>query len=549
MHTEIFNNIDLLVEMAGSTLNPQDIEAELISINKEIQDKKQRLEDLKSMMNDTRYFNASSELIDKNIEVSLKSKISRLNRKIKELDLEHNQTKKEENKCHIELQDLKEKIDSNKKYIEKIQDKALNGALSTIVANEKNHLQYLEEELERKEEHYQEILKQLELHDQALKELIAKKEADEERLRDVEDNLSNPNAYVDEDLKKRDEEQFDRLNENLEELQKRKLVYLTDPNMIGADAKEFVLNHHVTEALNKIKELLTIVKSKPFMDVSNLSVLDEELEKKENERTEFANYIDSKDYKGLSSDVVHQRITYLNDDIARFEKEIEQLEVSKNEIDQNINANLSVLIQDLEAELAKINSVIEEYEMMLKDSSKSRKTKANLENAIFKKEKEKEVMNQLLDHYKEDLLFQVMMSHTVQKMIEKYQNRILDYKNEFEELNHVSIMDEVSKDYIEEEKDKEHLKKINEEIKQIKERKKYSRTPDEIYDQIEMLLASDSVRPNVKTDSKKEEETMDGLIDDLFQDEKKEEAERIRVVEMIPAQTVQSTSGGTSYGA
>ena len=38
MHTEIFNQIDLLVSMAGSTLNTDDIESELITINKEIQD-------------------------------------------------------------------------------------------------------------------------------------------------------------------------------------------------------------------------------------------------------------------------------------------------------------------------------------------------------------------------------------------------------------------------------------------------------------------------------------------------------------------------------
>ena len=87
MHTDIFSNIDLLIEMAGSSLNTLDIEGELKDINKEIQDKKAQIEDLKGMMNDTRYFNASSELVDKNIEVSLKSKISRLNRKIKDIQL------------------------------------------------------------------------------------------------------------------------------------------------------------------------------------------------------------------------------------------------------------------------------------------------------------------------------------------------------------------------------------------------------------------------------------------------------------------------------
>ena len=39
MHTEIFSNIDLLIEMAGSTLDVQDIESDLIQVNKDIQDK------------------------------------------------------------------------------------------------------------------------------------------------------------------------------------------------------------------------------------------------------------------------------------------------------------------------------------------------------------------------------------------------------------------------------------------------------------------------------------------------------------------------------
>lgn len=42
MHTEIFNNIDLLVSMANSSLNVGDIESELVTINKEIQNKNKK---------------------------------------------------------------------------------------------------------------------------------------------------------------------------------------------------------------------------------------------------------------------------------------------------------------------------------------------------------------------------------------------------------------------------------------------------------------------------------------------------------------------------
>ena len=553
MHTEIFNNIDLLVEMAGSELNVDDINAELISLNKEIQDKKQRLEDLKGIMNDARYFNASSELVDKNIEVSLKSKLTRLNRKIKDIELKLGEVKKEESKLQIELDSLKNKIDENKKYIAAIDSKAKNSDSSyfqKILTSENHHVKELEEELERKNERYENIKKELELNEQALKELTESKENNEARLKDVVQNLSNPNAYIDEDLKKQDEERLRSLNDSLDELQKRKLEYLTDPNMIGADAKELVINEDYTAALNKIRELLTIVKSRPYMDITNLNILDEELEKKEMQRAELSNLIDSKDYSGMNSDAIHKRTNYLNGEIEKEKNEITRYQEFASSIDTDIESNLCTLIADLESEIVKITKEIEEITRLLQDSSKSRKTKASLENAIYKKEKESEVLESILEDSKKDLLFQITMSNTIDKIIQKYHQNIDEKTEEVEELNRVHLMDETSKDFIAEEEDKEKLKSINEEIRQIKNRQKFTKTPDEIYDQIEMLFANAGLKE--ESPSKVEEpqdEGLDSLIDDLFIEEKKEEP-LIKVIDMIPAQTVQSDSvGGVSYGA
>ena len=85
MHAEVFSNIDTLINMADSELSIDEVNAELISLNRQIRNKQNEIEDLESLMTDSRYFNASNELVDKNIEISLKNKISRLNRKIKEV--------------------------------------------------------------------------------------------------------------------------------------------------------------------------------------------------------------------------------------------------------------------------------------------------------------------------------------------------------------------------------------------------------------------------------------------------------------------------------
>lgn len=549
MHTDIFNNIDLLIEMAGSTLNTLDIEGELRDINKEIQDKKGQIEDLKGMMNDTRYFNASSELVDKNIEVSLKSKISRLNRKIKDIQLRLNDVKKEEAKTHDDVIALKDRIEKNKEYISLLESKSgkLDSAYQSIVEQENMAMESLKQELAKKDKRYQEVLRELEVHEQALKELSDKKNSDSARLREIEDNLGNPNAYIDEDLKSHDEERLNSLNESLVSLQKRRLEYLTDPNMIGMDAKELIANNDFTEALKKIKELVTIVKAKPFMDITNKQILDEELEKKEAERTELANYIDSKNYAGMSSNVAQKRIEYLNKELEKEKALILQYQEENKKIEQEIGADLSPLIGGLEEEIRNISSEIEDYQTLLQDNTKSRKTKTNLENAILKKEKEKDAMNDILDNYKKDLLFKIKSSNRLEKLLERYNQDITQKTEEIEELNRMALFDGASKDYIEEEQDKEKLKKINDEIKQIKNCRKYDRTPDEIYDQIEMLLANTKVDAPIK-EEKEEENQVEVPIDGLFDNEPTKEEPLIKVVEMIPATTV-SEMGGHSYGA
>ena len=140
---------------------------------------------------------------------------------------------------------------------------------------------------------------------------------------------------------------------------------------------------------------------------------------------------------------------------------------------------------------------------------------------------------------KQDLLFQITLSNTISKMVQKLNQHTQDYQGEIQELQHMTVLDEASIDYIEEERDKDKLRNINEEIRQIKNRKKFDKTPDEIYDQIEMLLANFGSTTS-KIEPKKVEE-MDLDIDELFSDVVKE-SPKIKVVEMIPAQTVYSSA-------
>lgn len=553
MHTEIFNNIDLLVEMAGSSLNVDDINAELITINKEINDKTQAIEDLKSIMNDARYFNASNELIDKNIEISLKSKINRLKRKIKDINSELNLIKEEESKLHNEVNKLKGQITHNEKYLIVLKKKSESSSSNNykqIVLTEEDNLNRLKEELLKKEQKHKTVLKELELNSQALKELTQNKEQEEEKLKAITDSLNNPNSYIDEDLKKDDEAKLISLNEALEKAEKRKLELLTDPNMIGTDAKELIIKNNNAEALSKIKELVTIVKGKPFMDIENASILDEVLEKAEKERAELATLLETKDYKGLNNDVLSKRTNYINEQITKINNIISEYQTIIKEADEDIDNNISILIKEIEASITKIAGEIEEYETLLKDKSKSNKTRANLENTLQKKTKEKEIMEDLLQNYQNDLLTKISLTNALNKEIENFNQNITEYKEELKEISNIASLELNAKDFLEEEQDKDKLKAKNDEIKQIKNRKKYTKTPNEIYDQIEMSLATST--PS-KTRSSKTEQA-DILIDNLYEEEneppKNSKEPQLKVVKMIPVQTIKAKDKeGDVYGA
>lgn len=541
MHTEIFNNIDILIKMADSTNNIDDISTELITLKKEIDIKKNEIEDLTSLITESRYFDASLELVDKNIEISLKNKITRLNKKIKALKNTIEEIKETEKSMHSNISSLKNKLSKNSAYIKtlevKVQTSTNNSYYKDLLESELANVKLLEEELNTKEAKYQEILKNLELNNQALVELNTKLSNEKQRLSEVEASLTNPNSYIDEDLKQNDNKKLDTLNKELAKLESRKIELLTDASMIAADAKEFVASNNAEAAIDKIKELVTIVKAKPYMDVASKSLLEEELDKKESERSELSNLIDSKNYNGFNSNAIQNRIGYLNKEIAANKEQIDIYQNRINVIDDYINNTLGLTIKDLEKEIYLNETVLNDYRSMYEDKSKSVKIKANLENAITKKEKEKKVLDGLLLSYKENMLAKIAETNTLNDLINTYKSQIEDYSTELENLEKLTLLDFKTKDLIEEEHDKDRLKALTEEIKTIQTRLQFDKSPDEIYDEIEMAIAAfKPVTPVLREDKNKD-------IDSLFDVSTPEEIlnNRIKVIEMIPVEAASHT--------
>lgn len=520
MHTEVFNNIDTLIEMAGANLkNMDEVNAELITLKRQIRNKNNEIEDFKSIINDARYFNASNELVDKNIEISLKNKIARLKRKIKELENNGKTLSSNEESLHEEIKDLKKKLAKNEKYVNVLEVKTKqntdNEYYNNMLNVEDNNIKELKTILDNKTSEYNDILKELELNNQAKSELYSKLNNEEDRLKDVLDNLTNPNAYIDEDLKMSDEEKLKSLESELDKLEKRELELLTDASVIGADAKELLATNDTEGALQKIKELVTIVKTKPYMDINNVAILDEELEKKESLRIELAGLIDSKNYEGINSDTIKGRTEYLNDEIENNNGLIAKIKNEISSIDEHISTVLGKKISDLETEIINSEKIVQDYKDLLKTKENSPKVKVNLEQAILKKQKEIQVLDNILAAYKDTLVNKINDTNKLSERASSIEAENSRYLKELDGLQKITLINFQTKDLVEEEKDKEDLRKLNEEIKQIKTRKQYEKNPNEIYDQIEMALASIKPVVSVVEEEKREDTTDDNTVKEV----------------------------------
>ncbi len=529
MYTNVFDNIDLLVNMADSELNVDDVNTELITTNNAIKEKQNKISELENNMGDARYINEANKLVDRNIEMSLKNKINYLNNKLKDMDNANIEVKNREKAIYKDISHLKEQIKESNEYLNVLKKQGNLGSFyADIVNKEESNSEELSKILKEKEDLYQSILQEIELNNQANGEIKSKLNILSNRLEDVRDNLNNPKAYLDSELKKEDENKLNNLKEELNNLEKKKLELLTNASLIGSDAKELIVKGDIKGAINKIKELVTIVKAKPYMDEYNIQVLEEELEKKENKRNEIATIINTKNYEEEDNSLINKRIEYLNklkdldkDKINEYNKAIENIE-------KIINEELSVEINELESNILILEQTITKYRDLIKNKGKNYKERANLENVLTKKERQRIILNDLLKGYKDNLMKDIEEIDNLNNLKNNLVKEQEDIEKELEGLNKLVLLDFKVNDFILEEEDKEKLNKVNEEIKCLKNRLKYKQNASEIYDEIDMALGT------LKQEEINEDINTNKIDDEVLNIDKVIEPEKLKVIDIIP---------------
>lgn len=504
MQTGILKKIDLLVEMAESSASVETLKAEKKEVEIEINELKEELVSLRDDRADEKYFKISEKQVDENIKVSLEAKIRKQEKEIKKLQKEIDAESDEESSFHNQILKLKEEINLSNAYIEELEkrietinDSSTKEYYSNVLKDENEKIKSLQTSLEDLDKKDHETLDRLNYLSQAMEEMNAKLEDEKERLAETKANLGNPASYLDEELKEQDDKRMEELQKQIGDLEKRRLEIITDPVMIANEAKEYIINNERSNALSKVQELVTIVKSKPYMDIPSsnelTAMLQEEEEAATNARDEFASLIDTKNYSSGDTEVIEERINFLKDEISSLEEKIKKVKEEIAEIDNTKFQDLALHLTNTINTYNQLQDELGEYKIIIEteNEDKTPKRRAILAAAYEKKQKELEDVAKIIEHYKENQKVLVNKAYLLDNdNIKKYESEIAIYQQEIREMEYLLDNASKAKDVLAIENDKQKLKDLDAAVKNIKHRQKYSQTPSEIYDEIEISLGT-----------------------------------------------------------
>lgn len=558
MQSNIFELIDLLVKMSGSNSNIDELKADLGDTDIKIEETQEELRRLEDEMSDDKYFDASNEIVDRNIKISLTKKIQKLTKIKNDIDRELEDVMEEENRLHIELENITEEISNANTYssvINEIDDKS--DAYSEMVAIENSRINRLNQTKEDLENRYEKIQKKVEYLAQSSNEMADKISKENERLIEIENSLSNIKSYVDTDAKEEDEQKYLDIKNYLDDLLWHKSEILEDPVYIASAIKEHIANERKEEVESEFNHLVEKVKEIPYMDLEN-DQISVEMQKLSDELTSYDKEISQKVYQTLDAEFIEERITYLEDYIKKTKERIKDLE-NRKKLLSNENDLLSAKIYRAESQLEAIDDSLVEYENY--DFSDNEIPRTVVQAAYNKLIEEKGNIYVIAERYRQDMVLNIGELKDIEELIGLYEQEVKSKDEEYDELSKKLSLSTTSKDILEEEKDKLTLEKINNKIVELKNREQYNKSLSAILDEFEMLYSSLEFvdkKTRMSRKSKKEEEkevkideieetkeeekpvleeTKEELIDIKPIDEsivKEEKKEKLRVVEIIP---------------
>lgn len=498
MQNDVLAKIDTLIQMSDCQSDINALRIQLSELEKTITKKENELKLIKNSINEDKYYDESAEIVDKNIEISLNKKIKNLKKSLIDIESQLSDELAKENELNLKLEQLKKEIEEKENFLDILDEK-----IEMLSNDEKENFENLKietkEKLEKakkqynsKKKCYDKIQGKLEVLSFSKSEFERKIEDESSKLIDVKANLLNKRNYINNDLKAEDDQKISDLSKEISTLKKEKLELEDNPLMITEKAKEYLNDEDYTGTLKEIEKLKNIILKQAYMDVEGLNAsenLNIELENAKAKRDEFASMINSKNYESVDTTLIKDRLSYIKEIKENCIKSIDEIKEKIKNIDSIELDDLCKRINYCENEAETLKKKIDEFKNGINDEELSLSRKVSLQTSLIKKEEELENIQKLMSSYRKDRNSLIITSFNLEKNeISKLEQRVEQINEEIKKLNKLISSTNKSKDTIAIENDKNYLKELNENIKAIKKRQSFDKSPNEIYKEIELLL-------------------------------------------------------------
>ena len=372
---KVFWNLDVLVKMCRSKSDGPSLRIEEDEIVDKIDAYKLEIEEIRTISEDESY-DTSAEMADRNIEIITKKQLQTLKTTLKEKNKELNVLKEEEQNLYSSNSLLRDNKASQEKYIASMQER-INEATdyevidryNCLIAETTEKISALVDELEEKNDSYEKIQQAIvTLSDEILviEEKIDKKK---KLLAETQANLENKENYIDKTKKEKSDKKIAELEMKVQKSLNRLEEIRKDPKYIESKIKDIINNKEDVESAQPLfVNLVNTVIKTPYINVAADNALEEELLKATQARDTFANEIEQKSYNILEASTPEKiRIEFLNERIALWASELDDLKTKVDTIDRDREYNYEAKNQALYSMIATMKKDLQEFERAYKE--------------------------------------------------------------------------------------------------------------------------------------------------------------------------------------
>ncbi len=492
----IFKDLETLTRMCHGKNDGASLKIEEEEIKEKIEELDAEINEIKQNIEDELY-DSSAEMADRNIQIVLKKLIQNLKATVKTIETELADLKDDEKSKHNQIEALEDRIESNTLYIESIKNRLSSVTDEATLNKYQNQLNVAEEEinkyaseLSQLKEEYKLLQEKIEQTVSKLEKLNKRIETKQEQLEETEQNLNNKEAYIDYNKKSKNDKKIAELTSKKDKLTSKLEEISEDPKFLELKIKEILTrDSDIFEARPYLERLVEKANSVPYMNRPLDNELEQELLNATKQRDRFASEIDKKDYSVLSIENPEQlRINYLNQEIENWNKEISELEEKASIIDgdstynyqSNIN-RIAEIINNKKQELAKC----EQQYASEPDSNIS--AKASLKLLIEENRADLKSAEEIISAFKtEEANAIIEANRLINEDCVEINNKIEAANEEIKNIKErLASKKSGMIDINEQNKDKEQLKELAKVVVDIKHRRQFTESPNEIAERLE----------------------------------------------------------------